>query len=509
MNREGRYNNRWQRAGKVKLVSNSDNFYRGGFIILFILFLSVAAVLSSFKGIQISETNSASVHYYVDSKNGNDQNNGTSKNTPWKTLERLSIAVLKPGDAVRFKRGSTFTGPFNVNQAGAPGQYITITDYGSGADPAPAFTNPVFAEGNYGNCIRVNKSYVIVEHLYFHNTAVHQPIQYSGEGWEVWEMGAIHIAREAEHCIVRNNEIEDCPAGIRSNGAHAIIERNYIHDCNRILKQWNWGPIGIWLGADHQEVRYNRIINYSAVDPRINWGPDAYGSGADGSAFEIDDARYDKSDISIHHNFTSSCQGFLEVTWTDVKQKPAYKNFRIHHNVSDDYQQFVALWRGEACLIENNTIIRRKVNANEWGVFNITQPHSKNIIRNNIIVTEHDVVVYNLGKKGNARPGNIISHNLYFAKSGTMKMGKEGPGEGALFGDPLFKNYEGGNAPEDFSITVKSPAIDKGLVLGYEKDFANTGIPQYERPDLGAYEFTKKNKRENPKGLNQNKRSLR
>ena len=466
----------------------------------FFLLLGLLFVLYSFRHLQINDESTGPVNYYIDSKHGNDHNKGTSKDAPWKSLGRLSRAELLPGDSVCFKRGSRFIGPFHVNYAGAPGQYITLTDYGAETDPAPAFTNPIFEEGNYGNCIRINKSYVVVENLYFHQTAVHKPIQYKGEGWEVWEMGAIHIGREAEHCIVRNNEIEDCVAGIRSNGAYATIEDNYIHDCNRILKEWNWGPIGIWLGADHQEVRYNSIINYSAVDPRINWGPDAYGSGADGSAFEIDDARYDKSDISIHHNYTSNCQGFLEVTWTDVKQKPAYKNFKIHHNVSDDYQQFVALWRGESFLIENNTIIRRKVNANEWGVFNITQANGRNIIRNNIIVTENDVVIFNLGKKGTAKPNNIISHNLFFAKSGSLHMGKEGPGEGALFEDPLFINYSEGTAPKDFSLSVKSPAIDKGLLLGYSKDFLNTKIPQNEKADLGAFEFNKGMKADVEKG---------
>jgi hypothetical protein len=61
-----------------------------------------------------------------------------------------------------------------------------------------------------------------------------------------------------------------------------------------------------------------------------------------------------------------------------------YRGFRIHHNVSDDFQQFIALWRGAEWRIEHNTIIRRRVNANEWGVFNITQNDSKNLVRNNI-----------------------------------------------------------------------------------------------------------------------------
>jgi hypothetical protein len=324
--------------------------------------------------------------YYIDSRHGSDANMGMDKKSPWKTARPLRSVSPQGGDVICFKRGSSFTGPFTIPWSGSPGHYITVTDYGSTTEPAPAFTNPVFATGNYGNGIRVSGSYVIVENLYFHQMAAYDSVEYHGAGWVVWEMGAIHIDSGARHCIIRNNEIEDCVAGIRSNGEYALITHNYVHDCNRVLKKWNWGPLGIWLGADHQEVSYNKIFNYSAVDPHIGWGPNSYGSGADGGALEIDDARVDKSDINIHHNYTRDNQGFLEVTWTDVKKNPGYRNFQIHDNVSDDFQQFIALWRGEGCRIENNTIIRRKVNANEWGVFNITQNHSHNIVRGNTII---------------------------------------------------------------------------------------------------------------------------
>jgi len=405
--------------------------------------------------------------YYIDSRRGNDRNSGKNQWFPWKSIAALANIPLHPGDSIRFKRGSFFTGPLNIESAGTAGEYITLTDYGSKKDHAPAFTNPVFAENNYGNCVRVSGSYVLVENLYFSGTAAATTINYNGDGWLVWQMGAIHIGRNAEHCIVRNNEITDCVAGIRSNGAYALIERNYIHDCNRVLKQWNWGPLGIWLGADHQEVCYNRIFNYSAADPRITWGPDSYGGGADGGALEIDDARYDKSDISIHHNYTRGCQGFLEVTWTDVKQNPAYRNFQINHNVSDDYQQFIALWRGEACRIENNTIIRRKVNANDWGVFNITQRNAKNVIRNNIIVTEKNVVIFNAGKKETARPQTIIAHNLYYAAADSLHMGKEGPGDSAIFGNPAFVHYRQASKALDFTLTAESAAVDNmGRYMG-------------------------------------------
>jgi hypothetical protein len=451
------------------------------------LFLFASTMLPSFAFAR-SKKDSIGICYFFDSKRGSDKNSGTSPNSPWRTLSPFNAVELMPGDSLRFKRGSFFVGPLLIKQSGNAERYIVVTDYGSKSDQLPHFNNTVFAEGNYGNCIRVAGSYVVVQNIYCSGTPAYKPIEYTEEGWVVWEMGAIHIQRGAKHCIIRNNELKDCVAGIRSNGEYALIDSNYIHDCNRVLKQWNWGPIGIWLGADNQEVRYNRVFNYSAVDPRIGWGPDSYGSGADGGAMEIDDARFPKSHISIHHNYTSDCQGFLEVTWTDVKQNPPYKNFQIDHNVSDDYQQFIALWRGEGCHIENNTIIRRKVNANDWGVFNITQRNGRNLIRNNIVVTEKNIVVFNLGRLGNARPKDSISHNLYFAASGELKIGLEAPGESAIFADPNFRNYNKASSATDFTILEKSPAKDKGLNLGYKLDFVNTPIPQGTHPDIGAFE---------------------
>lgn len=428
--------------------------------------------------------------YYIDSVNGNDASNGQFENSAWKSLSQIHEIQFNPGDSLRFKRGSVFTGTLQINDSGNAQNYIVITDYGDGQLPAPAFTNPVFdpEKNNFGNCIRLKGSFILLENVYCHNTVAQLPST-TGGFTTMWELGAIYIDKTAQYCTVRNNELYDCGVGIKSYGQHAMIENNFIHDCNRMLKEWGWGPIGIWLGADYQEVCYNRIFNYSAVDPRITWGPDSYGGGADGGAIEIDDARIEKSNISIHHNYSRDCQGFLEVTWTDVQQNPPYKNFKIHHNVSDDYQQFVALWCGANCRIENNTIIRRKKNVNDWGVFNITQYNSKNLIRNNIVVVENDIVIFNVGKNGSAQPANIIQNNLYYAASGNLNMGKEGPGLDAIIADPKLLNYSGGNIASDFAITEESPARNKGLSLGYNNDFLLTSIPQENDPDIGAFEY--------------------
>ena len=46
-----------------------------------------------------------SATYYVDAKNGNDDNSGTSASNAWKSLEKLNLFQFQPGDLVLFKRG--------------------------------------------------------------------------------------------------------------------------------------------------------------------------------------------------------------------------------------------------------------------------------------------------------------------------------------------------------------------------------------------------------------------
>ncbi|MDO5977521.1 hypothetical protein [Flavivirga spongiicola] len=405
------------------------------------------------------------VTYYLDSNNGNDESDGLSEDNAWKSLDRVMKTELNPGDEIQIKRGSEFSDVLVINNSGTAENPILLTSYGNKNLPSPAFTNPVFKpqSNQYGNCIRLKGSFIIVENMYFHHTVANLP-QNAGSFLTMWELGAIYIDKNAQNCIVRNNELYDCGVGIKSYGPYAKIENNYIHDCNRVLKKWGWGPIAIWLGGDNQEVSYNRIINYSAVNPNINWGPDGYGEGADGGAIEIDDARYAKSNISIHHNYSRDCQGFIEVTWADIDQNPLYLDFSIHHNVSDDYQQFIALWQGANFSIENNTIIRRKVNENEWGVFNITQTNSRNRVRNNIIITENNVVVFNVGRQKSATPNTIIENNLYWSYAEELDIGFEGPGDSPLFSDPMFLNYDNATSRKDFLLKINSPAIGLGAL---------------------------------------------
>ena len=74
--------------------------------------------------------------YYVDAVNGNDGNDGLSKESPFQTLRRVSSLVLEPGDRVLFKRGCVWNGNLSLHGSGSKDAPVVIGMYGEeGAKP--------------------------------------------------------------------------------------------------------------------------------------------------------------------------------------------------------------------------------------------------------------------------------------------------------------------------------------------------------------------------------------
>ncbi len=75
--------------------------------------------------------------YYVSSSIGNDSNDGTTQNTPWKTLAKVRFAIFSPGDVIHFKRGDEWKEgkELFIDEQGTAANPITFTDYGTGTLP--------------------------------------------------------------------------------------------------------------------------------------------------------------------------------------------------------------------------------------------------------------------------------------------------------------------------------------------------------------------------------------
>jgi hypothetical protein len=410
--------------------------------------------------------------YHFDYVNGSDDNDGT-KTKPWKTLTKLEGLALNPGDWVLFARGASFHGGVTIASSGSEEEPIVLTAYGDEGH-APKFTNSDPRHLN-GNVFLIEGSHVIVDGLYFHNG----PAAAKGMS-AARKMGAVFVARGAEHVTIRNNEIYDYPVGVQSYGTHVLITKNHIHDCTGFLHYPSWGPIGIMVTSSHHEISYNRIENYIATGGR--WG-------SDGGAIEIDsDGKIPREDIEIHHNLSVGNQGFLEITKGPEKGDP--RGIHVHHNISDDWQQFILFWAGRDCVVEHNTVLcRRPRNSNVHVVFTFPKGILENIlIRNNIFALGEGLQVF-----GGEAPYYSDSdfdqprdHNLYFSLDGSVEDPCGVPlGSGDAVGDPLFVDLDA----LDLRLRPGSPAVDSAADAGHSVDFDDQPRISGRAPDKGAFEY--------------------
>ena len=99
-------------------------------------------------------TIASATDYYI-SSTGNDANNGLSASTPWNSIAKVnsSFSILKPGDAILFKRGEIFYGTITINKSGSIGSPITIGAYGTGENPVITGFTTISGWTNEGNGI--------------------------------------------------------------------------------------------------------------------------------------------------------------------------------------------------------------------------------------------------------------------------------------------------------------------------------------------------------------------
>jgi len=108
--------------------------------------------------------------YFVDSKNGSDNNSGFTENTAWKSLSKVSSSAFKPGDQIKFKKGERFDGHLVINSSGVKGNPIIITSYGSGDKPIITGEVGAASGGDYQEAILVeNNDNITFEDLEIHN----------------------------------------------------------------------------------------------------------------------------------------------------------------------------------------------------------------------------------------------------------------------------------------------------------------------------------------------------
>lgn len=95
--------------------------------------------------------------FYVDAKGGNDNNDGMSPDSAFKSLFKVSSKYYQPGDKILFKCGTTFSGTLEIRGDGTESSPILVGSYGEGDKPV--------IRGRSGRAITLRAYHIKVENL--------------------------------------------------------------------------------------------------------------------------------------------------------------------------------------------------------------------------------------------------------------------------------------------------------------------------------------------------------
>lgn len=396
-------------------------------------------------------------NYYVDSRGGSDSNPGTSRDKPWRTLRPVQSRDFLPGEAVLFKRGSSWSGGLVIDDSGVAGNPITFSTYGTG-------NRPVFRNPGGWQVITINADWVVVEGLLV------QEAQEAGVG-----------IMNGRGNVIRGIEATDVGIGIAIRGQHNLATHNYVHDLHMVHNtpggDDDYGAVGIWFFDSNNEASYNRMVNCKAS---------SYDYGSDGGVFEIYVGDTGEGDNNyFHHNWGTGCNNVFEVSGAG-----AAKNNLVAYNIFVDNSGNAGVFHihqggygsdVESFRFENNVVVDTTNGGYSLFWFSDTPSATTLTMRNNVFRVGRVSFVFN-------RSSFTHDHNLYHLLGASVRMSDRDtfvPGEGEHTADPLFVDP----AAEDYHLQTDSPAIDAGVELGHSVDYEGRPVPIGTAPDIGVYEY--------------------
>ncbi len=465
--------------------------------------------------------------YFV-SESGNDDSKGTFR-SPWKTIEKVNLLNLRPGDAVYFKGGSTFNGTLRLDSSdsGSLKENVLIGSFGEGkaiinggtgeglvADrcnhlvikdlifngdgrESGNLTDGVFIASSSNlvvdNCemsgfqhsgLHVRKAIdVKITHVYAHNNGfagihitgatMNDPVNYDNKN--------LYIG----YCIAENNPGD--PTVLKGHSGNGILASSVnggiIEFCEAFNNGWDmpWtgnGPVGIWIWDCTDFIIQYCIAHDNKTNP----------VAADGGGFDFDGG---VSNSVLQYCISFNNQGPGIGLFEFGAAKP-WENNVVRYNISQNDGIInggsLAIWKDEKagkmknCEIYNNTFYNDTVNGRALWVYNNWEGFN---FRNNIFIYKGPFL-----DPGQKLVNELFQGNCYRNLSGNpsiagykslrdwaMATGNEMLSDSLIgfFTDPwliapgsLFLTDPDMMTPENLSpyaLKPGSPLIDRGLDL--------------------------------------------
>jgi hypothetical protein len=473
---------------------------------------------------------------HVDAAGGNDDSDGLTPGTAWRTLDRANAAVAA-GDTVRL-RGIFFAQSIAPNVSGTAARPIRFQSYPS----ETAVLDGGRSAGSGRPVVAVwldGRSYVVVERLWIQNVPGYA-VQISSGGHHnvvrdayltrcgtpsVWGQG-IRITESSDNLVERNQIIdigdERANSGdsiwIANGSSRNRILANTLQDAGHSLMQIGGDRAGETEVGDNA-VADNTLSNFYATPIILSWmarrtlveDNRIANAGRNGVNFPRPGIQMQASDNIIRYNeiFDNAAGGIDIAAYVfngsvsqdsignQIYHNVVYNNNRIQDWVNNSGAINIRVSDGRSVrdnFIANNIFFRNNGFAWEGNTYAITINHydnptawpvgslNGNVIENNIVLRQPGAAgVPTVLRIRNPAQGGNLAQTL-----GAFQQTYAGA-SGNLEAEPMFSD----EANRVFTLRPGSPAIDRGLLIpgvGYLGSAPDLGV--FERDDDGPADTT-------------------
>lgn len=494
----------------------------------------------------LNSSTTFATQYYV-SNAGNDSNNGTSQNTPFKTLAKVNSLTLKPGDKVLLKGGNSFTSANNsvgikIKNSGTAQAPIEINSYGG----SKATIN---ASSTFGILVE-DASYIIVKNLIVRGkyvgltTGVNIESKTNAgilvksklkncekvliENVEVskFKWSGIRFDSENTAYAVQNSTIRNCRTFLNGNRGIGTKGKNGARNKSILIKNcitydnhgWNEVPTGSGIhisGSNGITVQNCLAYNNGKYNESEAGGFGIWASSssnvlfqfneshsnktrrADGGGFDIDGG-VQNAVVQYNYSHDNDGAGFLVY---QHNTGGIVKNVTVRYNISQndglngkhasiDVNRVGNPPNGiENVFVYNNTVFTNNESIASIKVRkNEDRALIKNVhVHNNLLIRPNTANAYIIGGSNVNRKNNHID-TQFNSNNSVVKF----PGQGTT----LLPNKKL-NTLEAYRLKNNQAVVNKGLNLkqqfGFDvgvRDFYGVAIPKNGAFDIGASEFT-------------------
>lgn len=469
--------------------------------------------------------------YYLDSRTGSDDSNGTSPGTAWKSLARVNAQMFHAGDEIRFKAGTRYVGQLKPQGSGRieDGKVVPIVIDAYGKGPRPR----IDGEGEVLDTLLLrNVEFWDVRGLEITNLGKHREPWRTGVHIVADNFGTmwhIHLQDLFVHDVNGDlrKEREGCGIFFESRGGnHSHFDNLLIENCHLLRTDRN----GICQRTTSRSRSLHVVIHGNLLEDIGGDGIKVWGS--DGPLVEHNVLRggrmrckdyaagiwpYDCDNAVIQFNEVSGMKGTKDGEGFDSDYRCRHSLFQYNYSHDNDGGFMLICTPGNS--YNEDTVIRYNISQNDGintaRVFHFGGGAKDTLVYNNTVYVgrkqDLPLLLFTEWNRGNASNTKFYNNIFYVDGHVTCDFGKI---TNNVFDRNVFYCPNGGIPPQAHAISNRPPLINPGSggngfasLNGYRlrddagfplgrivpnnggRDFFGNPVPQDSEPSIGAVQL--------------------